>query len=79
MTLDYTMNDQVMVSMISYIQNIIKELPKEIVSSASTPPSDHLFQVQVKNTVMLPEEQAIAFHHTVAQFAFCNCKGKMGY
>ena len=56
--------------MIPYVQNIIKEFPKEIIFSASTPASVHLFQVQDKNTIMLPEDQAIAFHHTVAQLLF---------
>ena len=74
MTLDYTIKGQVKVSMIPYIQNIIKELPKEIMSFASTPASDHLFQVQDQNAVMLPEEQAIAFHHKVAQLLFVSAK-----
>ena len=49
MILDYTTKGQAKVSMIPYIQNIINELPEEIPLTASTPASDHLFQVWDKN------------------------------
>ena len=49
----YTIKGQVHVSMIPYIQDIIKEFPEEIVLSASTPASNYLFQVWDKNAIML--------------------------
>ena len=69
MTLDYSVKGQVQVSMVPYIQNI-NNFPEDILSSASTPASDHLFQVRGHDAVLLPKEQAIAFHHTVAQLPF---------
>ena len=73
-TLDYSGKGQVQVSMVPCIQNIIMEFPEEIISSASTPASDHLFQVRGQGAVLLPEEQAIAFHDTVAQLLFVSAR-----
>ena len=70
MTLDYTKKGEVQVSTIPYIKNIINEFSEEITSSASKPTSDHLFQVQGNGALLLPEEQAIIFHHTIAQLLF---------
>ena len=53
-------------SMIKYLQKA-----EVIRSTAATPTSEHLFQVQdEKDRKFLPEEQAQNFHHNVAQILF---------
>ena len=56
------------VSMVKYLQKVIDNFLEVIRSTAVTPASEHLFQVQdKKDSKLLPEEQAQHFHHTVAQ------------
>ena len=74
MTLDYSVKGQVQVSMVPLIQNKINEFPEEKTSSASTPASDHHFQVRGQGAVLLTKEQAIAFHHKVAQLLFVSAR-----
>ena len=59
--------------MIRYLAKLIEEFPEVIVGTAATPASDNLFQVRDESDPKyraLPEEQAIAFHRTVAQLLF---------
>jgi hypothetical protein len=59
------------VSMVQYLKNIIAELPEVIQGKAAMPAAYHLFQIKDKKEAQpLPEEQALAFHHTVAQLLF---------
>ena len=74
MDLKYTKDGIVQVSMIKYTSKILTEFPEPITTSCATPAADHLFSVQDKNKAkFLPETQAKAFHHTVAQLLFL-CK-----
>ena len=45
MDLDYTVPGEVKISMIPYIENILKNFPEEIVGIAATPAGEHLFEV----------------------------------
>ena len=61
------------VSMVKYLKNVIEECPETIVGRAATPAHDKLFKVEVRSdedAKKLDEEQALAFHHTVAQLLF---------
>jgi len=59
------------VSMIPYLKNVIAEFPEIISGKSPTPAADHLFQIRdEKDTKLLDEERALAFHHTVAQLLF---------
>ena len=62
-------NGEVQVLMRQYVKKIIKNFLEDIcLSTAATPAMDHLFQIQDANKAkLLPEEQAIQFHCTVAQ------------
>ena len=55
-----------------YAEKIIECFPEETgLSTAATPAADHLFQIRdKKGAKLLPEEQAVHFHHTVAQLLF---------
>ena len=60
--------------MIEYIKWTIADFPEEITSTKTTPAADWLFDVRPEGeAAILPEEQAVAFHHAVAQLLFlCN-------
>ena len=63
--------------MIKYIKEIHEDFPEEIKSVAATPTSEHLFTVCEDNKEkLLPEEQALAFHHTVAQLLFLSARAR---
>jgi hypothetical protein len=58
-------------SMITYLKNVISEFPEMITGKSATPAADHLFTIRVeKEAKPLDKEQALAFHHTVAQLLF---------
>jgi hypothetical protein len=64
-------DDGTLVSMIAYLKNIIKQFPEVINGKATSPAAEHLFMVRdKKETKLLKEGQALAFHHTVAQLLF---------
>jgi hypothetical protein len=57
--------------MISYITKILNKFPELITGVASTPAADHLFKICApSDACCLPEYQAIAYHHTMAQLLF---------
>jgi hypothetical protein len=57
--------------MIPYLNKVITEFPEKITGVASTPAADHLFQIYPPTEAsILPESQAITYHHTTAQLLF---------
>jgi len=64
--------------MIPYITKVITDFPERITGVASSPAADHLFKIRPpeekirppEEARILPESQAIAFHHTTAQLLF---------
>jgi hypothetical protein len=59
------------VSMVKYLENVIKEFLELIVGRVVMPAGDRLFDIQdAKEARQLEEERAIAFHHTTAQSLF---------
>jgi hypothetical protein len=59
------------VSMFKYLQDVIDNFPEVIRGRAATPAAAHLLEVRdEKEARPLKEEQALAFHHTVAQLLF---------
>ena len=70
MDLDYSTPGKLKISMIKYLGMVLKDFPEDIGGAARTPAGDHLFQVQDEDDPEyspLPGEQAVAFHHAVAQ------------
>ncbi len=64
-------NGQVRISMADYIKKVIEGFMENISGSASTPASEHLFQVRdEEQRAKLDEERAQCFHSTVAQLLF---------
>jgi hypothetical protein len=69
--MEFTEEGTLEVSMFKYIQNVIKEFPKKITGQAAMPAAAHLFEIRDKKKArLLGEEQALAFHYTVAQLLF---------
>jgi hypothetical protein len=59
------------VSMFKYQQDVIEDFPEVIRGRVATPAAAHLFEVRdEKEAQALKEEQALAFHHMVAQLLF---------
>ncbi len=46
MIFDFSAKGKVMVTMIEYIKNIIKDFPQEIMMTKPSPAADHLFTVR---------------------------------
>ncbi len=77
MIFDFSPKGKVMVTMMEYIKNIIKDFPEEIVGTKMSPVADHLFTVRDPSLAkVLPEEQAMAFHRTTAQLLFMGARAR---
>ena len=77
--LDYTGTRNVKISMIKYLKKIFVAFPEEITTTAETPAAEHPLKTgdREDNTKALPEEQAQAFHHTVAQLLFLCMRARL--
>ena len=75
---DFEERGVVKVSMIPYVQDIIKNFPEEIgISTAATPAAEHLFLARnEQETKLLPEEQAINFYHNIAKLLFISMRAR---
>ncbi len=71
MNINFSNPGNVSFGMILYIKNILNKFPKLVTGVASTPAADHLFKICAPSDAhCLPESQAIAYHHTMAQLLF---------
>eukprot|EP00957_Ditylum_brightwellii_P112386 8568597-Ditylum_brightwellii.AAC.1 len=71
MDLDFSRPKVLKIGMIKYIKKIHKKFPEEIKSVAATTATEHLFEAHKENKdKLLPEEQALVFHRTIAQLLF---------
>ncbi len=65
------------VSMIKYLDNVIRDFPEVINGRATTLAADHLFEIRDKTKARaLEEERALAFHHMVAQLLFMSSRAR---
>jgi len=71
MDLDFSEKGVFGVSMIPYIDTILDDFPEEITRSSPCPHNQNLFRIRDEaKAKFLPEEQAVQFHHSVAQLVF---------
>ncbi len=71
MNIDFSTPGNVSYDMIPSLNKVITEFPEKIMGVASSPAADHLFQIcPPTEACILPESQAIAYHHTTAQLLF---------
>ena len=77
MMFDFSNEGNEIINMVKYIKNIIIDFPEEIVMIWTSPAADHLFNVQSEDYARpLPEEQAMAFHHAMAQLLFLSNRAR---
>jgi hypothetical protein len=77
MDMDWSTDGQVSISMIKYLYKILEDFLDNITKSSVTPAADYLFKIRENEEVKkLPEELAIAFHHTVAQLLFLSQRAR---
>jgi len=69
MTLDYTSNNKVRISMYEYVDKMLTELPVDMNGAARTPAANHLFNVN-PDAKKLSEATAQRFHHLVAKLLY---------
>jgi hypothetical protein len=68
MNINFATLGSVSFDMIHYITKVITDFPERITGVASSPAADHLLKNRPPDEArILPESQAIAFHHTIAQ------------
>ena len=72
MTIDFSIDGKVQISMEEYIRNMLTELLEDMDGMATTPATEHLFKVNETPTY-LDEKEAMFFHHNVAKLLFL-CK-----
>ena len=70
MTLDFSIDQKVMIIMKDYIEEMLSELPTEMDGTAVSPAANHLFVVNEKDPEKLDEATAIMFHHNTAKLFF---------
>ncbi len=64
-------------NIVEYIKNIIADFPKEIIETRTSSAADHLFTVRSESKAkLLPEEQAMAFHHATVQILFLSPRAR---
>lgn len=73
MTLDFTKEKKLKIGMVEYIKTMLADLPPDMDGTAVTPAANHLFDVNGKDPVLLPEARSMFFHHNVAKLLFL-CK-----
>ena len=68
MDMEFCEDGALEVSMFKYLNNVIEDFPEIIRGRAATPAQDKLFEIRDDDEAKkLKEEQALAFHHMVAQ------------
>ena len=71
MIFDYSQDGKVIINQIEYIKQIFDKFPEEIKRTGATLAADYLFTVRYESESRpLSEEQAVSFHHAVAQFTW---------
>ena len=69
MTLDFSIDGKVQISMEEYIRNMLQELPEDMDGMATTPAAEHLFKVNETPT-HLDENEAMFFSSQRGETAF---------
>ncbi len=77
MIFDFLEKGKEIINMIEYIKGIINNFPKEIIATRTSPATNHLFTVRDPSLAMLlPEDQARAFHHAAAQLLLLSARAR---
>ena len=69
LTLDYTKNGKVKISMYEYIKKLIEGAPEDMLGTAKMPASGHLFMIS-PDCEKLPKKTVQMLHHIVAKLLY---------
>jgi hypothetical protein len=76
MILDFSTRGEVIINMVTYLDEMRQGFGKDLSESANTPAAAHLFQVR-EDAEKLSEDKAKKFHHTVAQGLFLSKRSRV--
>ena len=75
MTLDFSKPGKFIMDMEQYIDEVMKDLPKEFGGMAVTPAAEHMLKTR-SDAGYLDRETAELFHHVTAQLLFLGQRGR---
>ena len=71
MKLDFRTTGEIWVTMVYYLKGVLEDLPEVTTGRSMIPAANNMFQVRPEDKrMLLNEERATAFHHTVSQLVF---------
>ena len=75
--LDFSEDGNVKVSMIPYLNEILRDFPELLGNISTSPAADHLFRVRLDEEArLLPGEHAISFYHFVVRLLFMSSRAR---
>ena len=78
MDLYFLEDGRVKVSVVEYLNNILREFPEHLGDIAKSPAFDHLFEIRAEEEeCIILEEQAVTFHHTVSHLLFMSSRTRI--
>ena len=75
MDLDFSVDGEVRLTMVPYLQEILDEFPDDWGKPVSTPAANHLFDEQ-EDSVLLDEEKSKTYHHVVAKMLWAALRAR---
>jgi hypothetical protein len=76
MIMNYNDDKTVEIDMKSYIENIISEMPEDMIGKAATPAANHLFKINHVNPEKLSKDKAEIFHRITMQLQWLSQRGR---
>jgi hypothetical protein len=70
MTIDFSIKGKVMIKMDDYVDGLLEEAREDMSGTATSPASDHLFEVNRVDPVLLNDEDGSYFHTMTAKLLF---------
>ena len=75
MTIDFSRPGKFIMDIEHYIDEVMKDFPKEFGGMAETPAAEHMFKTR-SDAGYLDQETAELFHHVTAQMIFLGQRGR---
>jgi hypothetical protein len=75
MTIDYSVDGKVQITMVEYIKEMLEELPADMAGESATPAANHLFTIR-EEPILLDEETSDKFHSYTAKLLFVSKRAR---
>jgi hypothetical protein len=75
MTIDYSEDGKVKITMVDYIKEMLEDLPADMAGESATPASNHLFTIR-EEPVFLDEATSDKFHSNTAKLLFVSKRAR---